>query len=99
MAVCRFSDDGTLVEGYGLLTPQQIALLSHISHRYRRALQGHADQTALFSGMRGWTPPRGFVLRGSRQSLCAIANVVCWIDNADASLNEVLTELQDIARW
>lgn len=98
-AVCSFRDDGSFVEGFGLLDRADLIRLAQFAHAYRRILQGHADLFAMFSGMRGWTPPRGWIMRGSTQSLCGVANVVCLVDNADIDFNEILQEMQDIAHW
>jgi len=43
--------------------------LAKFAHDYRRMIQGNADQLALFTGMRGWTPPRAWIVRGVAVSL------------------------------
>jgi roadblock/LC7 domain-containing protein len=57
--VCHFRDDGSLVEGYGLMSHDDMARLARFTHDYRRMAQGNADQLSMLTGMRGWTPPRG----------------------------------------
>lgn len=37
----------------------------------------------------GCTPTRGWMVRGARFSVCVVANVFCFVDNA-AALNEVM---------
>ena len=61
IAVCQFRDDGSLVEGYGMLPSAEMARLARFAHDYKRMLQGNADQLSMFTQMRGWTPPRGWV--------------------------------------
>ena len=61
--------------------------------------QGNADQLAMFSGMRGWTPPRGWIVRGGAQSLCGVGNLVCMVDSQGAPLNEILLELREVSHW
>jgi roadblock/LC7 domain-containing protein len=97
--ICHFRDDGSLVEGYGLMDQQHIVKLAQFAHGYRRMVQGHADQLAMFTGMRGWTPPRGWIIRGNTYSACCIANLVCIVRNTEGALNEILAELQEVARW
>ena len=97
--ICHFRDDGSLVEGYGLISPDDMWRLAQFAHDYRRMIQGNADQLAMFTGMRGWTPPRGWIARGVNQSVCGVANLVCIVDSVDAPLNEILLELQEISRW
>ncbi len=60
---------------------------------------GNADQLAMFTGVPGWTPPAGWIVRGTRMSVCSVANVVCLVDNAEASLTEVMQALAEAARW
>jgi roadblock/LC7 domain-containing protein len=98
-AVCHFRDDGSLVEGYGLLSQENMIKLAKFAHGYRRMVQGNADQLAMFTGMRGWTPPRGWIVRGDKMAVCGVANVVCLIHNEEGALNEILAELQEVSRY
>jgi roadblock/LC7 domain-containing protein len=97
--VCHFRDDGNLVEGYGLMSRDEMTDLARFAHDYRRMAQGNADQLAMFTGMRGWTPPRGWILRGVTQSVCGVGNLVCLVDSIDAPLNDILLELREVSRW
>ncbi|MFZ1325911.1 MAG: DUF2173 family protein [Candidatus Contendobacter sp.] len=97
--VCRFRDDGELVEGYGLMQRKEMMRLAQFARDYRRMIQGNADQVAMFTGMRGWTPPRGWIVRGLAQSVCGVANLVCVVDSNGAPLNEILLEMGEISRW
>ncbi len=97
--VCHFRDDGYLLEGYGLMSHDNMARLAGFAHDYRRMIQGNADQLAMFTGMRGWTPPRGWIVRGAERSVCGVGNLVCIVDNIGAPLNEILLELHEISHW
>ena len=97
--VCHFRDDGYLLEGYGLMSHDNMARLAGFAHDYRRMIQGNADQLAIFTGMRGWTPPRGWVVRGAERSVCGVGNLVCIVDSIGAPLNEILLELHEISHW
>lgn len=97
--VCHFRDDGYLLEGYGLMARDDMARLAQFAHDYRRMAQGNADQLAMFTGMRGWTPPHGWILRGITQSVCSIGNLVCLVSNTDALLNEIMLELREVSHW
>ncbi|CDH47253.1 DUF2173 family protein [Candidatus Contendibacter odensensis] len=97
--VCHFRDDGYLLEGYGLMSHDNMARLARFAHDYRRMTQGNADQLAMFTGMRGWTPPRGWIVRGATQSICGVGNLVCIMDSIGAPLNEILLELHEISHW
>ena len=98
-AVCHFRDDGQLVEGYGMLPQEQLGGLAKFAHDYKRIVQGNADQLSMFTQMNGWTPPGGWVVRGEGMSVCSVGNVACLIINAEASLNEVMSQLHEASRW
>ena len=98
-AVCQFRDNGEFVEGFGQMTDAQLAALAHFAHEYKRIVQGNADQLSMFTGIRGWTPPAGWIVRGSGMSVCGVANLVCVMDESHGSLSEVMHELEEAARF
>ncbi len=97
--VCQFRDDGTLVKGYGMLDRALMERLAKFAHDYQRMVQGNTDQFSMFTGLPGWTPPRGWLVRGAQTSVCCVGNLVCFADNRQASLNEVMRELAEAARY
>jgi roadblock/LC7 domain-containing protein len=99
MAVCRFRDDGAFVEGYGMLPPAELEDLAHFAHDYKRIVQGNADQLSMFTGIRGWTPPAGWIVRGARMSVCSVANLVCTVQNVDGNLSEVMENLAEASHY
>jgi len=98
MAVCSFRDDGQFVEGYGLMPDAQLRSLASFAHEYKRIVQGHQDQLSMFTQIRGWTPPLGWIVRGQGLSVCSVANMVCVVENAAGHLGTIMRELQDMAR-
>lgn len=42
----------------------------------------------------GSSPPQGWIVRGPQFTVCNIANVFCFIDNQEASLNTVVAVMQ-----
>jgi roadblock/LC7 domain-containing protein len=96
-AVALFRDDGMLVEGLGMQEESQLAGLAHFAHDYKRLVQGNADQLSMFTQRRGWTPPRGWIVRGSTMSVCSVGNLVCLVDNS-ASFNEIMAEMTRAAQ-
>jgi len=99
MAVCSFRDDGELVEGYGVLEEGTMRRMAKFSHDYKRMVQGNTDQFSMFTGLSGWAPPGGWIVRGARTSVCSVGNLVCFIDNAEASLNEVMSDMAEVSRY
>jgi len=43
--------------------------------------------------------PSGWNVRGAQNTACSVGNLVCFIDNAEASLNEVMRELTDASQY
>ncbi len=41
--VCHFRDDGYLIEGYGLMSHNDMGRLAQFAHDYRRIAQGNVD--------------------------------------------------------
>lgn len=99
MAVARFRDDGAFVEGYGLLPERELEALAHFAHDYKRLVQGNADQLSMFTGIKGWTPPGGWIVRGVEMSVCSVANLVCTVENADGNLTEVMETLTEASHY
>lgn len=99
MAVCRFRDDGAFVEGYGLMSSDELHALAHFAHDYKRIVQGNADQLSMFTKLGGWTPPGGWIVRGACMSVCSVANIVCTVENADTNLREVMDTLIETSRY
>lgn len=99
MAVCKFRDDGVLVEGYGAGGSEMLQSLAKFAHDYKRMVQGNTDQLSMFTQMNGWTPPGGWVVRGPSLSVCSIANLVCVVDLREISLNTVMQQLTDASSW
>lgn len=99
MAVSRFRDDGAFVEGYGLMSEGELVALAHFAHEYKRIVQGNADQLSMFTGIKGWTPPRGWIVHGATLSVCSVANLVCTVENADADLSEVMENLIEASHY
>ena len=99
IAVCRFRDDGSFVEGYGLLEQVHMHGLARFALEYKRLVQSNTDQLSMFTQMRGWTPPRGWLVRSTGTTVCSVGNLVCLADNREAPLNELMSQLQELASY
>lgn len=98
VAIAKFRDDGAYIEGYGMMAEEQLHALTGFAHDYKRIVQGNADQLSMFTGLPGWTPPSGWVVRGQSMTVCSVANLVCILDHTEGSLNQVMGELSEVAR-
>jgi roadblock/LC7 domain-containing protein len=98
-AVCHFRDDGALDEGYGMLDDAGMTRLARFALEYKRLVQANADQLSMFTQMRGWTPPRGWIVRGERMTVCSVGNLVCLVENEAGQLTEIMRELEESSHW
>jgi roadblock/LC7 domain-containing protein len=95
VAVCRFQDDGAVTEAAGVIPDEMITNMARFAHWYRRMISGNSDVFSLFSQMNGWTPARGWIVKGNQMSVCSVGNVVAMLENKDASVNEVMLALEE----
>lgn len=97
MAICHFRDDGAFVEGHGLMPDEELVNLASFAHDYKRIVQGNADQLSMFTGVPGFTPPNGWIVRGQGMSVCSVGNLVCVLENNEGNLKEVMAELTEVS--
>ncbi|WP_296753566.1 DUF2173 family protein [Thiobacillus sp.] len=96
-AVCRFRDDGVIMEAEGMLSPELMERMAQFAQWYRRLVSSNIDLLSLFSQMRGWSPSRGWIAQGAELTVCSTGNVVCLVENAQGSLNEIMRVLGEAA--
>lgn len=97
VAVCRVQDDGEISDSAGLISDEMMTQMAHFALWYRRMISGNSDVFSLFSQMNGWTPARGWIVKGSEMSVLSVANLVAMIDNKDAALNVIFSALDEAA--
>lgn len=96
-AVCRFRDDGAVMEAEGMLSADLMGRLAKFAQWYRRMVSGNTDLLSLFSQMRGWSPSQGWIVQGAAMTVCGVGNTVCLFDNAQGALNEIMQALGETA--
>ena len=92
-AVCRFRDDGVVMEAEGVLSRDLMERLARFAQWYRRMVSSNTDLLSLFSQMRGWSPSQDWIVQGSAMTVCGMGNMVCMFENAQGSLNEIMQAL------
>ena len=97
VAVCRFQDDGSIMDAAGMLPADMMERLAKFAQWYRRMVSGNTDLLSLFSQMRGWAPSQGWVVHGKEVSVCSMGNLVCMVQNGQVSLNEIMAALAEVA--
>lgn len=96
-AVCRFRDDGALMEAEGMLTQDLMERMAKFAQWYRRMVSSNTDVLSLFSQMRGWSPSQGWIVQGDKMTVCSAGNMVCLFENTQGSLNEIMRALGEAA--
>ncbi|MGA9991543.1 MAG: DUF2173 family protein [Thiobacillaceae bacterium] len=97
IAVCRFQDDGSIMDAAGTMTFDSMERIAKFAQWYRRMVSGNMDLVSLFSQMRGWAPSQGWIVHGAQMTVCSVGNVVCMIQNGQGSLNTLMTALTEAA--
>ena len=97
VAVCQFQDDGSVIDAAGLIPDSMMERLSQFALWYRRMIAGNSDLLSLFSQMNGWTPARGWIVHGADMSVCCVTNLVCMVENKEASINEIMSALEEVS--
>ena len=96
-AVCRFRDDGVIMEADGMLSAELMQRLANFAQWYRRMVSSNTDVFSLFSQMRGWSPSQGWIVQGDAMTVCGVGNMVCMAANAQGSLNRIMEALTEAA--
>lgn len=96
-AVCRFRDDGVVMEAEGMLPQEHMERLAKFAQWYRRMVSSNTDLFSLFSQMRGWAPSQGWIVQGQAMTVCSVGNMVCLVENAEGSLNPLMKALGEAA--
>lgn len=96
-AICRFQDDGTMIDAAGLMPQPLLERLAKFAHWYRRMISSNTDLLALFAQSNGWTPSRGWMVRGHSATVCSVGNLACLVENNEASINQVMQTLEAVS--
>ena len=91
----RFYDDGTVAESVGEFEPSHLRLAADMCYANSRLMQQNADMLAVFSSQKGWQSA-GWIMIGEELSVCALADMACFVRNKDVSYNQILAVMTDI---
>ena len=97
VAAIRFYDDGTLAEAAGHLDQVDTQLAAELCYENGRIMHHGSDMLMTLSGTGGW-PPRGWLMMGDELSICAVAEVACFVRNREASFNDVFRSLTELSQ-
>jgi roadblock/LC7 domain-containing protein len=79
----RFSCKGRITDEMARMASIMCRATTMSEHMQVGLLEHHCPEC-------GSTPPQGWIVRGPSFTVCNIANVFCFIDNRQASLNSVV---------
>jgi roadblock/LC7 domain-containing protein len=97
IAVCRFQDDGSIMDAAGMMPQDMMERMAKFAQWYRRMVSGNVDLVSLFSQMRGWAPSQGWVVHGAQMTVCSVGNVVCMVQNGQGTLKPLMKVLSEAA--
>ncbi len=97
IAVCRFQDDGSIMDAAGMMPSDMMERMARFAQWYRRMVSGNTDLVSLFSQMRGWAPSQGWIVHGDQMTVCSVGNVVCMVQNKQEPLDRLMAALADAA--
>ncbi len=78
----------------GKLDDEMARLASIMCRATTMGVHMEGDMLGSFCADCGLTPARGWAITGPKFSVCVLANVFCFLDSADGSLNDVLRVMQ-----
>ena len=97
VAAIRFYDDGTLAEAAGQLDQLDMQLAAELCYANGRIMHHGSDVLMTLTGTQGW-PPRGWMMLGDELSVCAVAEVACFVRTREASFNDVFRSLTELSQ-
>ncbi len=95
VAVCRFRDDGSIMDAAGMLPGPMMERMAKFAQWYRRMVSGNTDLLSLFTQMPGWSPSQGWIVHGDRMSVCSMGNLVCLVQHGQGSLQSIMGALTE----
>lgn len=84
----RFSYEGQLDE-------EKARMASIMCRATTMAVHMQTDMMKSLNTDCGCAPSQGWIVKGSNFSVCAIANIFCFIDSSSASLNEIVNLMRE----
>ncbi|HEB59970.1 MAG TPA: DUF2173 family protein [Gammaproteobacteria bacterium] len=95
IAAGEYSYRGDRFSYEGQLDDEKARMASIMCRATTMAVHMQADMMKSLGEDCGCAPARGWVVRGAAFTVCVIANVFCFLDNSQASLNEVMRMMRE----
>jgi roadblock/LC7 domain-containing protein len=97
LAAGEFSYRGDRFSYEGLLETDQARLASIMCRANTLAVNMQTDILESFKPRCGCLPPQGWFVRGGHFTVCVVANLFCFLDNASGDLNQVTARMRELA--
>ena len=97
LGAIRFLDDGSVDECVGSIDQEYADLAAELCFANTRIAQQQGDLLVAFTGLGGWSPPRGWAMAGPEISVCGMGSVACFVSNKEISFNMLFTVLYHVA--
>ena len=94
-AAGQYSYRGDRFSYKGHLDEEQARMASIMCRATTLSVHMEANILSSFCKDCGLTPARGWVVRGPAYTVCVVANVFCFVDNNNGSINEVLALMRE----
>ena len=95
MAAGEYSYRGDRYHCEGELGEEQARMASIMCRATTLATHMQANMMKALNAECGCAPAQGWMVRGDQFSVCVYGNIFCFIDNNNASLNDVMKFLED----
>ena len=95
IAAGEYSYRGDRFSCQGQLDDDKARMASIMCRATTMAVHMQADMLKSLNADCGCAPARGWIVKGEQFSVCVIANVFCFLDNAAASLNEIMDYMRE----
>jgi roadblock/LC7 domain-containing protein len=94
LAAGEYSYRGDRFSYEGNIDSEQARLASIMCRATTMATHMQTDMLSQFAENCGCSPSRGWVVKGKDYTVCVMLNVFCFVDNKNASINDVVKKMQ-----
>ena len=95
MAAGEYSYRGDRYHFAGQLGDEQARMASIMCRATTLATHMQANMMKALNAECGCAPAQGWMVRGDQFSVCVYGNIFCFVDNNNASINDVMNFLQE----
>ena len=95
LAAGEYSYRGDRYHYEGEMGDEQARMASIMCRSTTLAVHMQANMMKALNAECGCAPAQGWMVRGEKFSVCVFGNIFCFVDNANASINDVMQFLKE----